>query len=77
MDKDCKNKNGCAFGRITREKVDNFIQMFNDFKNYDFKSLADKVKQIGHRPTWITSTIIWVLSSLVVGLLVRAVMLGL
>ena len=64
-----------SFERITRERVDNFIKMFNDFKSNDFKGLVKKVEKMGHRPTWAVSTIIWILSSLTVGLLVRAFIL--
>ncbi len=76
MDKNPKNASGCAFGKITRERVDNFIKMFDDFRTNDFKGLTKKVDQLGHRPSWGVSTIIWILSSLAVGLLVRAAILG-
>lgn len=76
MDKNPKNTSGCAFGKITRERIDNFIKMFDDFKNNDFKGLVKEVKQMGHRPSWTVSTIIWILSSLAVGLLVRAAIIG-
>lgn len=76
MDKNPKNASGCAFGKITRERVDNFIKMFDDFKDNDFKSLVKEVKQMGKRPSWAVSTIIWILSSLAVGLLVRTIIKG-
>jgi len=41
-----RNVKGCSFGQVTRERVDNFIEMFNDFKENDFRHLAEKVEQI-------------------------------
>jgi len=71
-----RNVKGCSFGQVTRERVDNFIEMFNDFKENDFRHLAEKVEQIANRPSWAVSVIIWILSSTVVGLAVRAIILG-
>lgn len=67
---------GRSYGRVTRERVDNFIKMFTEFRENDFKSLAKKVDQINTRPSWATSVIIWILSSTTVGLIVRVVILG-
>ena len=79
MDKDTGNKNGCAFGKITRERVDNFIKMFDEFRDNEFKHLSAKMDQLtsqmGRRPSWAISTIVWILSSLAVALLVRAFIL--
>lgn len=78
--KSSKDNQGCAFGKITRERVDNFIKMFEDFKKNDFKHLADKLNTLASnmsaRPSWAVSTIIWILSSALVGLLVRMAILG-
>lgn len=71
-----KDNQGCAFGKITRERVDNFIKIFEEFRDNDFKHLAEKVDRIGHRPSWAVSAIIWILSSTTVGLIVRASILG-
>jgi len=76
MVKDSEDLKGNAFDRITRERVDNFIQMFNDFKNNDFKELVREVKLQGKRPSWAVSTIIWILSSAFTALLVRTIILG-
>ena len=76
MEKNSENLKENAFDRITRERVDNFIKMFDDFKNNDFKGLVKEVKRIGNRPSWAVSTIIWVLSSALTGLLVRTIILG-
>jgi len=70
------NEKPSGYCQITRERVDNFIKIFEDFKNNDFKSLVREVKQMGKRPSWAVSTIIWILSSLAVGLLVRAIIMG-
>ena len=59
---------GCAYGKVTRERVDNFIRLFEDFKNNDFHSLAKDVEKLGKRPSWITTAIMIILSNLVVGL---------
>ena len=76
MEKNSENLKGNAFEKITRERVDNFIKMFDDFKNNDFQSLVKEVKRIGNRPSWAVSTIVWVLSSALTGLLVRTIILG-
>lgn len=59
---------GCAYGKVTRERVDNFIKLFEDFKDNDFHSLAKDVEKLGKRPSWITTVIMIILSNLVVGL---------
>lgn len=59
---------GCAYGKVTRERVDNFIKLFEDFKNNDFHSLVKDVEKLGKRPSWITAAIIIILTNLVVGL---------
>lgn len=59
---------GCAYGKVTRERVDNFIKLFEDFKNNDFHSLAKDVEKLGKRPSWVTAAIIIILTNLVVGL---------
>jgi len=76
MKKNSEDPKENAFDRITRERVDNFIKLFDEFRNNDFKGLVTKVEQMGRRPTWAVSTIIWILSSLAVALLVRAFILG-
>lgn len=76
MEKNSDNLKGSAFEQITRERVDNFIKLFDEFRNNDFKGLVKEVKQMGKRPSWAVSTIIWILSSLTVALLVRAFILG-
>lgn len=67
-----KNK-GCAYGKVTRERVDNFIKMFEDFKKNDFHSLAKDVKSMGKRPTWLVTIIITGLTTLVVGLAIMQI----
>ncbi len=62
-----KNNQGCAFGKITRERLDSFIKIFENFRDNDFKHLASKMSG---RPSWAVSAIVWILSSAVVGLLV-------
>lgn len=59
---------GCAYGKVTRERVDNFIKLFEDFKNNDFVHLEKSVEKLGKRPSWITTVIMIILSNLVVGL---------
>jgi len=59
---------GCAYGKVTRERVDNFIKLFEDFKKNEFFHLAKDVKRIGKRPSWVTAAIIIILTNLVVGL---------
>jgi len=59
---------GCAYGKVTRERVDNFIKLFEDFKNNDFDHLVQDVKKLGKRPSWITTVIMIILSNLVVAL---------
>lgn len=63
-----QSKNGCSFGKITRERIDNFIKNFEDFKNNEFKHLADDVKKTANRPSWTVTALIIILSNLVVGL---------
>jgi len=75
MEKNPDNLKGSAFEQITRERVDNFIKMFNEFKNNDFKGLVKKVELWGRRPSWAVSTIIWILSSAFTALLVRTIFL--
>ena len=70
---DSKNNLGCAFGKITRERLDSFIRIFENFRDNDFKHLASKMSG---RPSWAVSIVIWMLSSTVVGLLVRIGILG-
>lgn len=59
---------GCAYGKVTRERVDNFIKLFEDFKDNDFAHLEKNVEKLGKRPSWITAVIMIILSNLVVGL---------
>jgi len=63
-----KENKGCAYGKVTRERVDNFIKLFEDFKNNDFFHLAKDVERLGKRPSWITTAIMIILSNLVVAL---------
>jgi len=59
---------GCAYGKVTRERLDNFIDIFKDFRDNDFAHLAKDVKRLGKRPSWITTAIMIILSNLVVAL---------
>lgn len=59
---------GCAYGKVTRERVDNFIKLFEDFKKNDFDHLAKDVERLAKRPSWITAVIMIILSNLVVAL---------
>ena len=59
---------GCGYGYITRERVDNFIKLFEDFKDNDFFHLVKDVKKLGKRPSWVTTAVLIILSNLVVAL---------
>lgn len=61
-------KNGCSFGKITRERLNNFISVFEDFRDNDFKHLAEDVKKTASRPSWMVTALIIILSNLAVGL---------
>lgn len=64
-----KNKDaGCAYGKVTRERVDNFIELFNDFKKNDFAHLTEAVEKIGKRPSWLIAIVIIILTNITVGL---------
>ena len=73
MENNPKDNQGCAFGKITRERLDSFIRIFENFRDNDFKHLANNMSG---RPSWAVSTVIWILSSTVVGFLVRMAILG-
>jgi len=62
------SKNGCPYGKVTRERLDNFIDIFKDFRDNDFAHLEKNVEKLGKRPSWITTVIMIILSNLVVGL---------
>lgn len=62
------DEKGCDFGKVTRERLDNFIDIFKDFRDNDFVHLAEDVKKLGKRPSWVTTVIMIILSNLVVGL---------
>lgn len=66
-------KNGCAFGKVTRERVDNFIKMFEDFRDNEFAHLAEDVKNLGKRPTWLVSIIITALTGLLTALAIMQI----
>jgi len=59
---------GCAYGKVTRERVDNFIKLFEDFKNNDFAHLEKNVEKLAKRPSWVTTAIMIILTNLVVAL---------
>lgn len=63
-----QSKNGCSFGKITRERLNNFIGIFEEFRDNDFKHLADDVKKTASRPSWTVTALIIILSNLAVGL---------
>jgi len=63
-----KENRGCAYGKVTRERVDNFIKLFEDFRDNDFAHLEKNVEKLGKRPSWITTAIMIILSNLVVAL---------
>ena len=68
MKVDSDKKEPSAYCRVTRERVDNFIKLFEDFKKNEFSHLAKDVKKLGKRPSWITTVIVIALTNLVVGL---------
>ena len=63
-----KKSNGCAFGRENRVMIENIVEMFKDFKDNDFAHLAEDVKKLAKRPSWVTMAIVIILTNLVVGL---------
>lgn len=59
---------GCTFGQVTRERIDNFIDVFEKFRDNDFKHLAEDSKKAASRPGWLVTAIIIVLSNMTVAL---------
>ena len=59
---------GCTFGHVTRERVDNFVEAFEKFRDNEFLHLAKDVKKLGKRPSWVTTAVLIILSNLVVAL---------
>jgi len=65
---DSIEKEPLAFCKVTRERVDNFIKLFNDFRKNDFAHLAEDVEKIGKRPSWLIAIVIIILTNITVGL---------
>lgn len=67
---------GCAYGKVNREKVLNLEKSFHEFRTNDFKSLQKAVENIRDtllkRVPWVVTVVITILTSLCVGLLVFA-----
>ena len=59
---------GCAYGKVTRERVDNFIKIFEDFRDNDFHSLVKDVEKLGKRPSWLVTVVLIILTNMTVGL---------
>jgi len=63
-----KSNGGCAYGKITRERLDNFIDIFKDFRDNDFAHLEKNVEKLGKRPSWITTAVIIILTNITTAL---------
>lgn len=72
-------ENGCSFGKVTRERLNNYEKTFDKFLRNDFRHLELDVKETkesvasidkkqNKRPSWLTAAIIIGLTNLVVGL---------
>ena len=67
MEVEDKDK-GCSYGYVTRERLDNFIEIFEKFRDNDFHDLAEDSKKAASRPSWVVTAVIVILSNLTVAL---------
>ena len=61
-------KNGCTYGKVARERVDNFIKLFKDFESNEFAHLEKSVEKLGKRPSWISTAVIIILTNITTAL---------
>lgn len=59
---------GCAYGKVTRERLDNFVDIFKSFRDNDFAHLVEDVEKLGKRPSWLVTAILIILTNITVGL---------
>ncbi len=72
------DKDGCSYGQVSRERVDNYEKSFNKFVNNDFKHLKIDVKSLvknqNKRPTWFGAALVVILTNLVIILAAAQIM---
>jgi len=73
-----KKNTGCAFGKVTREKVLSLEKSFDDFRKNEFHTLQITVEKIRDellsRIPWPMTIFMAAMSSLCVGLIIFALM---
>ena len=62
------NKNGCAYGKVTRTMLLALEEKFDKFYSNDFKEVKEGIKEIqdkinNPRPSWATTVVIVILSN--------------
>jgi len=68
IDPDVLNREGCEFGRALQKDLNNISR--GDIKNMK-QDIAKIVENLQGRPTWATTFILTLMSSLVVGMAVK------
>jgi len=66
--KNGNNKNGCAYGKVTRTMLLALEEKFDKFYSNDFKEVKNGIKEIqdkinNPRPSWVTTVVIVILSN--------------
>ena len=72
------NQEGCEYGKANRDRLNWFIEEWDNWKNNDFKHFQDHVyKKIDklkdsftNRPSWSLFLVIIILSNITVGLII-------
>ena len=66
--KNNNDKNGCAYGKVTRTMLLALEEKFDKFYSNDFKEVKEGIKEIqskinNPRPSWATTVVIVILSN--------------
>jgi len=78
---DKENNGGCSYGRVTRTMLLGLEKKFDTFYNNDFGEAKKTLREIRNKlnnphPSWATTTLITILSSLSTGLIVAKLIGG-